>query len=104
MEEPYLEECLYTPDFYIPKYKLAIEIHGKNKFYPYSSNFNNFANSKNRTYKAKGYNVMNINTWVLEGMMKYDTSNKRIQESLDFNIKKAEAALQGGQKVEAPAK
>lgn len=74
-EEPFMEDCLYNPDFLIPKHKLVIEVHGKNKFYPYSRTFNNFASSKNRTYRARGYTVMNINTSTLEGMMRNDPSN-----------------------------
>jgi hypothetical protein len=48
LEENYLEDCLYSPDFYIPSVRLTVEINGKNKFYPHSRRHNNFSSMKNR--------------------------------------------------------
>ena len=69
-EEEVLEGALHTADFYIPSAKLTIEINGVNHFYPYSTRFNNFSNLKNKLIRNNGQNVLNLNSWKLEGMLK----------------------------------
>jgi very-short-patch-repair endonuclease len=71
-EEHLLEDALFKCDFYLPKAKLAIEINGKSHFYPYSTRFNNFSNLKMKSMYHEGYNVMNLNSWTLEGFIKHE--------------------------------
>ena len=71
-EEHLLEDALFKSDFYLPKAKLAIEINGKSHFYPYSTRFNNFSNLKMKSLYHEGYNVMNLNSWTLEGFIKHE--------------------------------
>ncbi len=71
VEEHLLEDALFKCDFYIPKAKLVIEINGKSHFYPYSTRFNNFSNLKLKSIYHEGYNVMNLNSWTLEGFIKH---------------------------------
>lgn len=68
-EEELLEDALYKADFYIPKARLAIEINGKSHFYPYTTRFNNFTNMKMKGLKQAGYNILNLNSWMLEGFI-----------------------------------
>ncbi len=72
IEEHLLEDALFKSDFYLPKAKLAIEINGKSHFYPYSTRFNNFSNLKMKSLYHEGYNVMNLNSWTLEGFIKHE--------------------------------
>ena len=60
----------FVCDFYIPKAKLAIEINGRNHFFPYSSRFNQFTNNKHKLLIANGHNIMHLNSWTLEGLNK----------------------------------
>jgi very-short-patch-repair endonuclease len=71
VEEHLLEDALFKCDFYVPKAKLVIEINGKSHFYPYSTRFNNFSNLKLKSIYHEGYNVMNLNSWTLEGFIKH---------------------------------
>ena len=52
-EEHTLDKALHKTDFYLPKANLAIEINGKNHFYPYSTRFNNFTNLKQKFYRVE---------------------------------------------------
>lgn len=72
IEEHLLEDSLFKCDFYIPKAKLALEINGKSHFYPYTTRFNNFTNLKMKSLYHEGYNVMNLNSWTLEGFIKHE--------------------------------
>lgn len=69
-EEMMLEDALFKSDFFIPKAKLLIEINGRSHFYPYSTRFNNFYNLKTKIIRSKGYAVLNLNSWKLEGMLR----------------------------------
>jgi very-short-patch-repair endonuclease len=71
-EETLLEDALFKSDFYLPKSKLVIEINGKSHFYPYTTRFNNFSNLKMKSLYHEGYNVMNLNSWTLEGFIRHD--------------------------------
>jgi very-short-patch-repair endonuclease len=71
-EETLLEDALFKCDFYLPKSKLVIEINGKSHFYPYTTRFNNFSNLKMKSLYHEGYNVMNLNSWTLEGFIRND--------------------------------
>ena len=71
-EEHMLEDALFKCDFYLPKAKLCLEINGKSHFYPYSTRFNNFSNLKMKSLYHEGYNVMNLNSWTLEGFIKHN--------------------------------
>ena len=64
-----------------------MEINGKNKFYPYSTRFNNFTNLKYKTTLANGYNLLNLNSWKLEGFIKYDDGKDRLRDLLTKTIK-----------------
>lgn len=69
-EEKMLEDALFKTDFYIPQAKLAIEINGRSHYYPYSTRFNNFFNLKSKILRNKGYAILNLNSWKLEGMLR----------------------------------
>lgn len=69
-EEYLLEDSLFKTDFYIPSAKLAIEINGKTHYYPYTTRFNNFTNLKMKTLRTQGHNVLNLNSWTLEGFIR----------------------------------
>ena len=49
---------------------MVIEINGKNHFYPYSTRYSNFFNMKTKILRNNGYNIMNLNSWKLEGLLK----------------------------------
>lgn len=68
-EEYNSEETLSSLDFYIPEARLAIEINGRNHYYPFSTRYNNFTNFKSKMLKSSGYQVFHLNSWKLEGMM-----------------------------------
>jgi len=74
-EEYMVEDSLFKADFYFPSAKLAIEINGKSHFYPYSTRYNNFTNLKNKTFKLNKHNLLNINSWKLEGMLRNDNKS-----------------------------
>jgi very-short-patch-repair endonuclease len=69
-EEYLIEDALFKTDFYIPSAKLAIEINGKTHYYPYTTRFNNFTNLKMKTMRHAGINVLNLNSWTLEGFIR----------------------------------
>lgn len=69
-EEYLVEDALFKTDFYIPSAKLVIEINGKTHYYPYTTRFNNFTNLKMKTLRSSGLNVLNLNSWVLEGFIR----------------------------------
>ena len=71
-EEFLIEDALFKADFYIPSAKLAIEINGKTHYYPYTTRFNNFTNLKMKSLKASGVNVLNLNSWTLDGFIRND--------------------------------
>jgi hypothetical protein len=74
-EEYLVEDALFKTDFYIPSAKLAIEINGKTHYYPYTTRFNNFTNLKIKTLRQAGVNVLNLNSWTLEGFIRNDNRN-----------------------------
>ena len=74
-EEYLVEDALFKTDFYIPSAKLAIEINGKTHYYPYTTRFNNFTNLKMKTLRQAGVNVLNLNSWTLEGFIRNDNRN-----------------------------
>jgi very-short-patch-repair endonuclease len=71
-EEHLLEDTLFKTDFYVPSAKLAIEINGKTHYYPYTTRFNNFTNLKMKSLRSSGHNVLNLNSWMLEGFIRND--------------------------------
>lgn len=73
-EEELLQDVLYKPDFFIPSLNMAVEINGISHFYPYSSRFNNFSNTKNKILKSHGYGIVHLNAWKLEGLLKYNNA------------------------------
>eukprot|EP00347_Sterkiella_histriomuscorum_P023621 403333962 len=95
-EELYLEDSLIQPDFYIPKSKLCIEVNGKNKFYPYSTRYNNFTNFKHKIALHNDHNVVHLNSWKLEGMMKYEDGRKNLTDLLTRTIQTYEDKIKNG--------
>lgn len=85
-EEKLLNDAIFKTDFYIPSAKLAIEINGKSHFYPYTTRFNNFTNMKNKVVRGVGHNILNLNSWTLEGMLK-DEERKGLKDLLQKTIK-----------------
>lgn len=71
-EEHLIEDTLFKTDFYVPSAKLAIEINGKTHYYPYTTRFNNFTNLKMKSLRSSGHNVLNLNSWMLEGFIRND--------------------------------
>ena len=69
-EEFMLDKALFKADFFIPSANLAIEINGKSHYYPYTTRFNNFTNLKMKSVRGSGYNLMNLNSWILEGFIR----------------------------------
>jgi hypothetical protein len=55
VEETVNETTLYTPDFHIPKLNLSIEICGVNHYYPYSTRYINFTNTRNKVMRHYGF-------------------------------------------------
>ena len=80
-----MEDALFKGDFYIPSAKLVIEINGKSHYYPYSTRFNNFFNFKNKLLRNNGYNILHLNSWKLEGMLK-DQERKGLKDLLTKTI------------------
>ena len=85
-EEKLLQNALFKADFFIPEANLAIEINGKSHFYPYTTRFNNFTNLKNKLIRSCGYNILNLNSWTLEGMLR-DPERKGIKDLLGKTLK-----------------
>lgn len=54
-EEYHDEETLLSLDFYIPDSRLAIEINGRNHYYPFSTRYNNFTNFKTKMLRSSGH-------------------------------------------------
>lgn len=88
-EECLLEDTLVSPDFYIPEARLCIEINGRNKFYPYSTRYNNFLNFNHKLLKKRDYNTSMLNSWKLEGWMKYDEGKTHFKDILSKTIEDA---------------
>ena len=72
IEETALEDALYSPDFYLPEQKVVIEINGNHHFYPYTTRFMNFTNARNKIMRGKGYKVVNLNSSMLEGLIRQE--------------------------------
>lgn len=85
-EEKMLPAALFKADFYVPQANLAIEINGKSHFYPYSTRFNNFTNLKNKMIRNNGYNILNLNSWMLEGMLR-DPERKGLKDLIQKTVK-----------------
>jgi len=77
----FLEESkvggLFRADFYIPEVRLIIEINGVQHFYPYTRKPTQYTQFKTKLLRgnqktcseAKGtYNLLNLNTHILEGL------------------------------------
>lgn len=95
-EELYLEDALVQPDFYVPSAKLCIEINGKNKFYPYSTRYNNFTNFKHKITIANDHHIIHLNSWKMEGMMKYPDGKSNLKDLLAKTIKTYEEKIKNG--------
>jgi len=80
VEETVNDITLYTPDFYLPELKLAIEINGNNHYYPYSTRFMNFTNARNKVMRHYGFQVANLSSTMIEGLLR--TENKEGIKSL----------------------
>ncbi len=65
-----MEDALFKADFYVPSAKLVLEINGKSHYYPYSTRFNNFSNFRNKLIRSNGYNILHLNSWKLEAMLR----------------------------------
>jgi very-short-patch-repair endonuclease len=81
---------LFRADFYIPEVRLVLEINGVNHFYPYTRKPIQYTQFKTKLLRgnqkhcseAQGtYNVVNLNTHMLEGL-------KRTPENLRILLEK----------------
>ena len=70
----------------MPEAKLCIEINGKSKFYPYTTKYNNFLNLKHKLVIQQGHNMLHLNSWKLEGMMKSGTGKEQLRDLLTKTI------------------
>ena len=85
-------ENIFKTDFYIPSVRLCIEINGQTHFYPYTlSKQNQITNFKQFMLKNSGdlqerssYNVLNLNSRILNGLMK---EPKNLKSMLERTIK-----------------
>ena len=68
-EDVFLEDTLAKAEFYIPESKLAIEITGRNSFYPSSTKYSNFLNMRVKMLKINNHNMFVAHSWKLEGIM-----------------------------------
>ncbi len=96
-EEYLIEDSLFKTDFYIPSAKLAIEINGKTHYYPYTTRFNNFTNLKMKTLRNQGHNVLNLNSWTLEGFIR-NQNREGLKDLITKTIKTYENGGQGVKK------
>ena len=74
---------MVNPDFYLPSCNLAIEINGRNHYYPMSTRYSNFINFKYKLLRMHRVNYLSLNSWVLEGMI---NDKEKIKDLLSKTI------------------
>jgi very-short-patch-repair endonuclease len=74
-EEHWLDSSWLT-DFYLKEPNLVIEINGHNHFVPYTSKLDSPSNFKQRLLLESGYNLMNLDPNLLEGLTKNGNTHK----------------------------